>query len=109
MVRPKKSLDSMRFDELMIYCIKKERRIKLLQDWGLLPKIMKCSRCRRIMNLIRKKDCESGFCWRCKHCRSKRSIYDNSYFSECRIDFLKFIKFTYLLFNNEVGPQKAIN
>ncbi|KAG0441904.1 hypothetical protein DMUE_0705 [Dictyocoela muelleri] len=109
MVRPKKSLDTIRYDELVIFCIKKDRRQNLLQDWGLIPKIMKCSKCRRKMNLKRKRDCESGFSWCCKKpCNSKRSIYDNSYFSDCRIDFLKFIKFTYLIFNDDIGPKKAI-
>ncbi|KAG0427404.1 hypothetical protein DMUE_5902 [Dictyocoela muelleri] len=109
MVRHKKSLDTIRYDELIIYCIKKDRPINLLQDWSLIPKIMKCAKCRRKMNLKQKRDCESGFSWCCKKpCNSKRSIYYNSYFSDCSIDFLKFIKLAYLIFNDDIGPKKDI-
>ncbi|KAG0431887.1 hypothetical protein DMUE_5536 [Dictyocoela muelleri] len=109
MARPKKCLDDMRYDELVIYCIKKDRIIKFLQDWVLIPQKMKCSKCRSQMKLFRKQDCQSGYGWRCKKkCGSKRSIYDFSLFSECRIDFLKFIKFAYLLFHDDIGPKKAI-
>ncbi|KAG0417725.1 hypothetical protein EQH57_0904 [Dictyocoela roeselum] len=109
MTRPKKCLDEMRYDEIVTYCMRKDRRIKFLQDLGLIPKKMKCSKCRCQMTLFRKRDCESGYGWRCKRkCNCKRSIYDLSFFSECRIDFLKFIKFAYLLFHDDVGPKKAI-
>ncbi|KAG0434052.1 hypothetical protein DMUE_5322 [Dictyocoela muelleri] len=61
------------------------------------------------MKLYKKKVCLSGFEWRCKKtCGGKRSIYDLSYFEDCKIDLLKFIKFSYLLFYNDIGPKKAV-
>ncbi|KAG0435502.1 hypothetical protein DMUE_4698 [Dictyocoela muelleri] len=107
MVRPKKCIDNMRYDELVIYCIRKDRRIALLQDWGFIPAKLRCSKCGLYMKLSKKKNCSSGFAWRCKRpCLNKKSIYENSYFSECRIDFLKFIKFLYLYFYYDIGPKK---
>ncbi|KAG0431256.1 hypothetical protein DMUE_5580 [Dictyocoela muelleri] len=108
MTRPKKNIDEMRYTELIVYCVKKDRRIKILQEWGLIPLKMKCKKCRLMMVLIKKKNCESMHCWKCNKCKSTRSIYEMSFFEECRIDFLKFIKFAYLYFHDDIGPKRAI-
>ncbi|KAG0428492.1 hypothetical protein DMUE_5817 [Dictyocoela muelleri] len=109
MVRPRKNPDKVNYNEITKYFTKKITIIQFLQSINLIPKSMKCKKCRSSMKLMKYKICTSKFSWRCKKpCYKRRSIYDSSFFQECRIDLLKFIQLVYLFFYKDIGPSEAI-
>ncbi|KAG0440032.1 hypothetical protein DMUE_2036 [Dictyocoela muelleri] len=108
MARPLKNINKMRYDEIVLMNVNKKRRIHILQRFGIIPKNMKCKSCRPLMKLDKRPSIKVGYSWRCIKCYSRRLIYDQSQLSGCKIDFLKFIKLSYLYFHKNIGPKEAM-
>ncbi|KAG0427002.1 hypothetical protein DMUE_5933 [Dictyocoela muelleri] len=99
MVRPKKSIDEMTYDQFNTYISRKEKVVGLLQENKFLPKKMRCSKCGKIMKLQKYKNVKAGFRWRCnKNCGNTTSVYKNSYFEDCHIDLKKFLKLLFYFY-----------
>ncbi|KAG0417724.1 hypothetical protein EQH57_0905 [Dictyocoela roeselum] len=108
MVRPRKNIDNMNYNEITTYFMKKDKLIQFLQSMNLIPKSLKCKKCKKIMKIVKYKHCLSRYSWKCKYpCSLRRSIYDLSFFEECRIDLKKFIQLVYLYFHKDIGPKEA--
>ncbi|KAG0435470.1 hypothetical protein DMUE_4720 [Dictyocoela muelleri] len=93
-----KNVDEMRYFELIIYNIKKIRRIQFLQRFVIIPEKMKSNKCRNFMIPLKFRSYSPGYKWICIKCRNRRSVLHGTILEDCKIDILNFIRLTYLYF-----------
>ncbi|KAG0435162.1 hypothetical protein DMUE_4848 [Dictyocoela muelleri] len=105
-----KNIYDMRYDEIVLYNIHKKRIITFLQRYNIIPKSIKCKKCRSKMRLEKRPSTDVGYGWRCvSKCRRRRSIYDQSILSEFRINLLKFIKFSFYIFTKALVRRRLFS
>lgn len=69
--------------------------IKILQDKGLLTKEMNCLKCNSQMYLS-ESDNTDGYKWRCKVCKTSKTVRTNSWFSNSHLSMHKILQLTYM-------------
>ena len=70
--------------------------IAYLRNKHLLAQSMTCSRCGIPMHEARRRDISDGFRWRCRQCKTSKSIRDGSFFSKSRLSLQKWLLLIYL-------------
>ena len=81
----------------LFYKVKKlESAVSFLQDYGILQKSAKCSKCHQEVVDIHQGTGTGYFCFRCNRCETKVSIRDNTLLALANIGIRTFILLTYL-------------
>ena len=70
--------------------------IAYLRGKHLLASSMTCTRCGVPMHEAKRSDVRDGYRWRCRQCKTSKSIRDGSFFSKSRISLQKWLLLIYL-------------
>ena len=81
----------------LFYKVKKlESAVSFLQDYGVLHKSAKCSKCHQEVVDIHQETGTGYFSFRCSRCETKVSVRDNTHLAVANIGIRTFILLTYL-------------